>query len=159
MQQRVAMAWAVLRALPPETVVDVANTVLPERTCQPIPPLFSYMDEAAFWADMAEPEALDAYCLASFNAMTGPRQAAFLEFVQTLPDWIASHVRAFDFFGGVPGMIVSDNLKAGVINAFIVTASKVWHMQAAQSAIGSNSTITGVRIRLLPCARQTRHSN
>lgn len=82
MQQRVAMAWAVLRALPPETVVDVANTVLPERTCPPIPPFFSYMDEAAFWADMAEPEALDAYCLASFNAMTGPRRAAFLDFVQ-----------------------------------------------------------------------------
>ena len=27
------------------------------------------------------------------------------------------HVRAFAFFGGVPGMIVSDNLKAGVIKA------------------------------------------
>ena len=82
MRQRAAMAWAVLRSLPPETVMDVANTVLPERMCPPIAPLFSYMDEAAFWSDMAEPEALEAYCLASFKAMTGPRQAAFLEFVQ-----------------------------------------------------------------------------
>ncbi|WP_436398613.1 hypothetical protein [Roseobacter sp. S98] len=82
MQQRLAMAWAVLRALPPEMVVDVANSVLPERTCPPIPPLFSYMDEAAFWADMAEPAALDAYSLACFNAMSRPRKEAFFEFIQ-----------------------------------------------------------------------------
>jgi transposase len=34
---------------------------------------------------------------------------------QSLPDWIGAHVRMFDFFGGEPGQIVSDNLKAGVI--------------------------------------------
>jgi transposase len=33
---------------------------------------------------------------------------------QTLPDWISSHVRAFKFFGGVPEIIVPDNLKSGV---------------------------------------------
>jgi hypothetical protein len=81
-EQRAAMAWAVLRSLPPETVVDVANTVLPKRTFPPIPPLFNHVDEAAFWADMAEPEAREAYCLASFNAMPDPRKAAFLEFLQ-----------------------------------------------------------------------------
>ena len=36
---------------------------------------------------------------------------------QSLPDWISSHVRAFDFFGGVPAQVVSDNLKAGVTKA------------------------------------------
>lgn len=36
---------------------------------------------------------------------------------QSLPDWIASHVRAFDFFGGVSAQIVSDNLKAGITKA------------------------------------------
>ena len=82
LQQRVAMAWAVLRSLPPETVNDVASTVLPDRTSPPIPPFLGHMDEAAFWADMAEPEALDAYCLASFNRMSPGRQAAFLDFVQ-----------------------------------------------------------------------------
>jgi transposase len=35
----------------------------------------------------------------------------------TLPDWIASHVRAFNFFGGVTAQVVSDNLKAGVTKA------------------------------------------
>jgi transposase len=36
---------------------------------------------------------------------------------QSLPDWIGSHARAFAFFGGVPGMVVSDNLKSGITRA------------------------------------------
>lgn len=36
---------------------------------------------------------------------------------QSLPDWIASHVRMLEFFGGAPGQLVSDNLKAGVTKA------------------------------------------
>lgn len=36
---------------------------------------------------------------------------------QSLPDWIAAHVRMLAFFGGVPGQLVSDNLKAGVTRA------------------------------------------
>jgi hypothetical protein len=81
-QERAAMAWAVLRSLTPEQIVDVAQTVLPEGVGAPIAPLFNHMDEAAFWADMAEPDAREAYCLASFNAMPVPRKAAFLEFLQ-----------------------------------------------------------------------------
>lgn len=81
-QERSAMAWAVLRSLTPEQIGLVVEAVLPDQTCAPLPPLFNHMDEAAFWADMAEPEALEAYCLASFNAMPAPRKAAFLEFVQ-----------------------------------------------------------------------------
>ena len=33
---------------------------------------------------------------------------------QTLPDWIGAHVRMFRAFGGVPRLIVPDNLKSGV---------------------------------------------
>lgn len=33
---------------------------------------------------------------------------------QTVPDWLASHVRALEYFGGVPAAIVPDNLKSGV---------------------------------------------
>jgi transposase len=33
---------------------------------------------------------------------------------QTLPHWIGAHVRMFAFFGGVPEIVVPDNLKAGV---------------------------------------------
>lgn len=33
---------------------------------------------------------------------------------QTLPDWIGSHVRTFQFLGGLPEIVVPDNLKSGV---------------------------------------------
>ena len=36
---------------------------------------------------------------------------------QQLPDWIASHTRAFAFFGGVPTAVVPDQLKSAVTTA------------------------------------------
>lgn len=51
-----------------------------------------------------------------FVAVLGASNYTFAEatWTQTLPDWIGSHVRAFDFFGSVPELIVPDNLKSGV---------------------------------------------
>lgn len=42
---------------------------------------------------------------------------AELTWTQRIPDWIASHVRAFEFFGGVPETVVPDNLKSAVTKA------------------------------------------
>lgn len=41
----------------------------------------------------------------------------FVRFVfrQDIPTWIDCHIRAFEFFGGVPASVVLDNLKAGVV--------------------------------------------
>lgn len=36
---------------------------------------------------------------------------------QQLPNWIGSHVRMFEFFGGVPLLVVPDNLKSAVTRA------------------------------------------
>lgn len=36
---------------------------------------------------------------------------------QQLPDWIAAHTRMFEFFGGVPQVVVCDNLKSAVSKA------------------------------------------
>ena len=36
---------------------------------------------------------------------------------QGLPDWLGSHVRMLDFFGGCPAMIIPDNLRSGVSKA------------------------------------------
>ena len=36
---------------------------------------------------------------------------------QALPDWIGSHVHAFEFFAGAPAIIVPDNLRSGVTRA------------------------------------------
>ncbi len=58
-------------------------------------------------------EALEAQV---FVAVMGASNYAYVEATrsQALPDWIGSHVRAFAFFGGVPEVLVPDNLKSGV---------------------------------------------
>ena len=52
-----------------------------------------------------------------FIAVLGASNYTFAEatWTQALPDWTASHQRAFRFFGGVTETIVPDNLKASVI--------------------------------------------
>lgn len=51
-----------------------------------------------------------------FVACMGASNYTFAEatWTQALPDWIASHVRAFSFFGAVPQLVIPDNLKSGV---------------------------------------------
>ena len=54
-----------------------------------------------------------------FVAVLGASNYTYAEasLSQSLPDWIASHVRAFAYFGGVTRQTVSDNLKAGITRA------------------------------------------
>jgi len=51
-----------------------------------------------------------------FVAVLGASNYTYAEatWTQSLSDWIGSHSRAFAFFGGVPKLVVPDNLKAGV---------------------------------------------
>ena len=51
-----------------------------------------------------------------FVAVLGASGYTFAEATmsQKLPDWIGSHVRAFNFFDGVPQIVVPDNLKSAV---------------------------------------------
>lgn len=51
-----------------------------------------------------------------FVATLGASDYSFAEatWTQSLEDWIGSHVRAFLFLGGVPAILVPDNLKSGV---------------------------------------------
>lgn len=51
-----------------------------------------------------------------FVAVLGASNYTFAEATlsQDLPNWIASHQRAFSFFGGVAEILVPDNLKSGV---------------------------------------------
>lgn len=80
-EQRGAIAWAALRALPPELVLDVADAVLPKKAGMPIAPLFDPVDEAIFWISLADPDELDAYAVATFNAMSRDKKRAFQDFV------------------------------------------------------------------------------
>ena len=54
-----------------------------------------------------------------FVAVLGASSYTYGEatFTQSLPDWCASHERAFAFVGGVPRQVVCDNLKAGITKA------------------------------------------
>jgi transposase len=54
-----------------------------------------------------------------FVAVLGASNYTYAEatWTQTLPDWTMSHVRAFASFGGVPQIVVPDNLRSGVTKA------------------------------------------
>lgn len=51
-----------------------------------------------------------------FIAVFGASNYAYAEatWTQRLPDWIGAHTRAMMYFGGVPAVIVPDNLKSGI---------------------------------------------
>jgi transposase len=54
-----------------------------------------------------------------FVAVLGASNYTYAEatWSQALPDWIGSHVRTFQYLGGVPELVVPDNLKSGVSKA------------------------------------------
>lgn len=54
-----------------------------------------------------------------FVAVMGASNQTYAEgtWTQSLPDWLGSHARAFSFFGGVPQLVIPDNLKSGVTKA------------------------------------------
>ena len=54
-----------------------------------------------------------------FVAVLGASIYTYAEatWTQTLPDWIGLHTRTFAHFGGVPQIVVPDNLRSGVTKA------------------------------------------
>lgn len=54
-----------------------------------------------------------------FVAVLGASNFTYAEatYTQSLPDWIGSHVRALGFIGGVPELLIPDNLLSGVTKA------------------------------------------
>ncbi len=56
---------------------------------------------------------------AIFVAVLGASNYTYAEatWTQGLADWIGSHMRAFEFLGGVPEIVTPDNLKSGVTKA------------------------------------------
>lgn len=79
--ERGALSVAALLSLPPDHLADVVEAF--KRVAgPPIPPLFSFSDEAATWADYADGDELKAYTLAAYNRMRRADQSAFLDYVQ-----------------------------------------------------------------------------
>jgi transposase len=54
-----------------------------------------------------------------FVAVLGASNYTYAEATadQTLPNWIGAHIRAFEFLGGLPQLVVPDNTKTGVLKA------------------------------------------
>ena len=74
-----------------------------------------FVDYAGDTLDVVDPMTGEVREVQLFVAVLGASNYTFAEatWTQALPDWIGSHTRAMAFFGGVPGQIVSDNLKSG----------------------------------------------
>ncbi len=75
-----------------------------------------------------------------FVAVLGASNFTYAEatWTQALPDWIGAHVRMFRFFGGVPRLIVPDNLRSGVNKAsfYDPEINRSYGMMASHYGVG-----------------------
>lgn len=78
-----------------------------------------FVDYAGATIDVVDAATGEVHACQLFVATLGASSYTYAEATRTqaLCDWIGSHTRAFAFFGGVPAMVVSDNLKAGITKA------------------------------------------
>ena len=75
-----------------------------------------FVDYAGATIPIYDPPGTAVRQAALFVAVLGASNYTFAEVTesQQLPCWIGSHIRTFEFFGGVPQIAVPDNLKSGV---------------------------------------------
>jgi transposase len=78
-----------------------------------------FVDYAGTTLEVIDPTTGEVRTAQLFVAALGASSYTYAEasFTQNLADWIGAHTRAFAFYGGVPAMVVSDNLKSGVTTA------------------------------------------
>ena len=78
-----------------------------------------FVDYAGTTIDVVDATTGEVHACQLFVAALGASSYTFAEATrtQTLADWIGSHTRAFQFYGGVRAMVVSDNLKSGITKA------------------------------------------
>jgi transposase len=75
-----------------------------------------FVDYAGQTVPMVDPTSGEIHPAQLFVAVLGASNYTYAEahWSQDLPNWTGAHVRAFAFIGGVPEIVVPDNLKAGV---------------------------------------------
>jgi transposase len=75
-----------------------------------------------------------------FVAVLGASSFTYAEatWSQALPDWIGAHVRLFRYLGGVPRLVVPDNLKSGIHKAsfYDPELNRSYGMMAAHYGVG-----------------------
>lgn len=79
----------------------------------------AFVDYAGQTVDIIDPDTGEIRTAQIFVGILGASNYTYAEatWSQQLPDWIASHRRMFEFFGGVPALVVPDNLKSGITKA------------------------------------------
>jgi len=75
-----------------------------------------FIDYAGQTVPVVDPETGENWAAEIFVAVLGASNYTYAEAhaSQSLPNWIGAHVRVLAFLGGVPKVLVPDNLKAGV---------------------------------------------
>jgi transposase len=75
-----------------------------------------FVDYAGSTIPVHDPQSGEVHDAAVFVAVLGASSYTFAEATpgQDLRNWTGSHMRAFEFFGGVPEVVVPDNLKSAV---------------------------------------------
>jgi len=78
-----------------------------------------FVDYAGMSVAVNDPKSDQVRQAQIFVAVMGASNYCYAEatWTQSLPDWIGSHTRAFAYFGGVPRVVVPDNLKSAVKKA------------------------------------------
>ena len=78
-----------------------------------------FVDYAGLTLKIIDPSTGEERPAQVFVSVLGMSSYTYAEatWTQSLPDWIGSHVRAFKFYGGVPEVVISDNLKSAVSKA------------------------------------------
>lgn len=78
-----------------------------------------FVDDAGQGIPVGNGPSGEVHEVAIFVAVLGASNYTYAEatWTQSLPDWIGSHVRTFAALGGVPEIIVPDNLQAAVTRA------------------------------------------
>ena len=75
-----------------------------------------FVDYAGHTVPIVDPRTGEIHDTQIFIGVLGASNYTYAEAQesQELPNWIGAHVRMFAFFGGVPEIVVPDNLKTGV---------------------------------------------
>lgn len=78
-----------------------------------------FVDYAGQTVRVIDPDTREVREAQIFVGVLGASNYTYAEatWTQQLSDWTASHVRMFEFFGGVPALVVPDNLRTGVNKA------------------------------------------
>jgi transposase len=74
--------------------------------------IHSFCGYSIYFSSISRPASIFVAVLGAFNYTFAEATRS-----QSLPDWLGSHARTFEFFGGTPQLLVLDNLKSGVSKA------------------------------------------